>query len=133
MTTEQLLRILYNLICDDVIAISENWLEHKDLDSYNITGYEVIHVVRDNKIGGECSIYVNNVVKFNVVKTLCFSCDKDYECATVELNIEHKGTTTVCCIYRAPGGNLDIFNDEWEELLHKLIKNKQFISVVISI
>ena len=33
----------------DVIAIAENWLESNDLDSYNIPGYEVMHVVRDKK------------------------------------------------------------------------------------
>ena len=38
----------------DVIAIPKNGLESNDLDSYNITGYEVIHVVRDNKRGGGC-------------------------------------------------------------------------------
>ena len=33
----------------DVIAISENWLESNVLDFYNVTGYQVVHVGRDNK------------------------------------------------------------------------------------
>ena len=35
----------------------------------------------------------------------------------------------VCCVYRAPGGSVDIFNEKWEDLLNTLSGNKKTVYV----
>ena len=42
----------------DIIAVSKNWLDKESKNSYNISGYQVIHVVRENTHGGGCSLYI---------------------------------------------------------------------------
>ena len=71
----------------DVIAVTENWLDKQELDYVNIDGYQVTRVVREARKGGGCSISVNNVVNYKVVKNLCFNVNNEIECACVELDI----------------------------------------------
>ena len=33
----------------------------------------------------------------------------------------------VCCIYRAPGGSVGLFNEKFEDLLNKLCDNTKLI------
>ena len=118
----------------DVIAVTETWLESCDVDGYDIDGYKVIYVVRKNKKGGGYSLYVRNLVNFRIIKCLCFTFEDELECAVVELDMGCKNNIAVCCIYRAPGGNLEEFNNKWEDLLNDICKNrKKYIFVVILI
>ena len=57
----------------DAIAVTETWLESCDVDGYDIDCYKVIHVVRKNKKGGCCSLYIRNLVNFKIIKCLCFT------------------------------------------------------------
>ena len=89
-----------------VIAVTETWLESYDVDGYDI-----------EKKGGGCSLYVRNLVNFKLIKCLCFTFGDKLECAVVELEMGCKKNITVCCIYREPGGNLEDFNNKWEDFI----------------
>ena len=59
----------------DIIVISENWLYSRMVDVYNLNGYEVTHVVRNNKIVGGCSIYVQNLFLLKAIRLfICVVC-----------------------------------------------------------
>ena len=82
----------------DIIAVSENWLDKESKDSYNISGYQVIHVVRENTHGGGCSLYIKNAIKYKLVKSFTACVDKLYECVAVEIKVGGKAFL-VCCVY----------------------------------
>ena len=108
----------------DIIAISENWLDSRTVDLYNLNGYEVTHILRNNKIGGGCSIYVHKSIEFKIVKSFCFSFEDEFECCTVKLCVESNMSIYVCCMYRAPGTKVDSFNCKLTEILQTLTKKK---------
>ena len=103
-----------------VIALTENWLDEHDVHCFDIEGYEVLHIVREFKKGGGCSIYINNSVKFNIVKNICFTVNDEIECASVELDMGKDKNVTVCCVYRAPGGPADVFNEKFEDMINTI-------------
>ena len=78
----------------DIIAVTENWLDRQELDCVNIDGYQVTHIVREAKKGGGCSIFVNNLVNYKVVKNLCFNVNDEIECACVELDMGKEKNVT---------------------------------------
>ena len=102
----------------DVIALTENWLDKHDVHCFDIDGYQVLHIVREIKKGGGCSTYINNSVKFNIVKNLCFTVNDEIECASVELDMGKDKNVIVCYMYRAPGGPTDVFNEKFEGMIN---------------
>ena len=116
-----MIQLLHNVSLNfDVIAVTENWLDKHEVDCFNIEGYQVIHTIREYKKGGGCSIYISNSVKYKVVKNLCYTINDEIECACVESDMGKEKNVIVCCIYRAPGGSVDLFNEKFEDLLIKL-------------
>ena len=101
----------------DVIAVTETWLEDENTKAFDIEGYQVTHIVRQGKRGGGCSIYVNDVIKFNIFKPLCVTCDDVFECTAVELQINNKHII-IACVYRPPGGSIVEFNSKWENVVN---------------
>ena len=79
------------------------WLEDNCTNAFDIDGYQVKHTVKDNKRGGGCSIYESNVIKFNLFKPLCTSCDDVFDCVAVEVQNKSRNII-VGCLYRPPGG-----------------------------
>ena len=53
----------------DIVAVSENWLDKESKDSYSISGYQVIHIVRENTRGSGSSLYIKNEIKYKLVKS----------------------------------------------------------------
>ena len=104
----------------NIIAITETWLEDGNKDTFDLEGYKVIHVVRNRKRGGGCSLYVNELFNFNIVKPFCMSQTNMFECVTVDLEIKNHTNIKVVCVYRAPGNSISDFNKKWEEILQKM-------------
>ena len=84
----------------DIIAGTETWLEDSDTNTFDIDGYQVV-------VG--CSIYVINVVKFNIFKPLCTSCHDVFECVAIEVQTKSRNII-VGCVYRPTGGSISEFN-----------------------
>ena len=123
-------QLLHNVSLNfDVIAVTENWLDKHEVDCFNIEGYQVIHTIREYKKGGGCSIYISNSVKYKVVKNLCYTINDEIECACIELDMGKEKNVIVCCIYRAPGGSVDLFNEKFEDLLNKLCDNTKLVYI----
>ena len=107
----------------DIIAVSENWLDKESKDSYNISGYQVIHVVREKTRGGGCSLYIKNAITYKLVKSFTACIDKLYECVAVEIKVGGKACL-VCCVYKTLSGDITEFNNHFEELLNIQVKVK---------
>ena len=118
----------------DIIAISENWLKENDINDYNISNYQVTHLVRKNKGGGGVSIYVINSL---LVKSCCYLStvvDGVMECVTVEIISKAKNNVIVSCIYRTPGSCITNFIEIISYLLQKIkIKERRlyFVGIII--
>lgn len=111
-------QLLYDVSIDfDIITVTESWLDKQDINCANLEGYQVTHTVRDAEKGGGCSIFVNALIKFKIINNLCFNIDDQIECACVELDMGKEKNVIVCCVYRAPGSSLEVFNEKFHELL----------------
>ena len=104
----------------DIIAITETWLEDGNTDTFDLEGYKVIHVVRNSKRGSGCSLYVNELFNFNIVKPFYMSQTNMFGCVTVDLEIINHRNIKVVCVYRAPGNSISDFSKKWEEILQQM-------------
>ena len=103
-----------------VIAPTENWLNKHDGHFFTIEEYKVIHIVREFKKGGSCSMYFKNSIKFNLAKNLSFTVNDEIECATVELDMGKDKNARVCYMHSAPGGLIDVFNERFEDIINTI-------------
>ena len=107
-----------------VIAISETWLDNDcDLQEYSLPGYDMFNSFRNNKRGGGVALYINNNLTVKKLSNFTNVIDDIMECVTVEIINKNGRNIIVCCIYRSPGTNIELFNDYIEGKL-KQVKNK---------
>ena len=112
----------------DVIAISETWLdENSDEDIFSIEGFKLYHTYRTHKKGGVVALFVNNQLKCKILTKHSVVEDNLYESVFVELIFEKSKNIVLGCIYRAPGSNLDLFNDKLSILMEEVINNNNKI------
>ena len=53
-----------------VYTLTETWLKNYNKNLYNLKGYQHIHKLRDNKLGGGVSIYVKDNILYEEKKDL---------------------------------------------------------------
>ena len=95
----------------DVIAISESWLNDKDvLDDIQLDGFDLYTRNRNTRGGGVC-FYVSKALQVNVIEQLSIIKDNLMETITIELKFEQLKSIIITCIYRTPGTNLIQFNN----------------------
>ena len=107
-----------------VIGISETWLRDCNCDPYNIMGYNLIENHRHNKMGGGVGIFLKSNISFQIRSDLGHH--ESYESVFVEIEKEsfHKNRNLVVgVIYRPPGTDLKLFNEDINSLLN-LLKNE---------
>ena len=107
-----------------VIGISETWLRDCNCDLYNIMGYNLIETHRHNKMGGGVGIFLKSNISFQIRSDLGHH--ESYESVFVEIEKEsfHKNRNLVVgVIYRPPGTDLKLFNEDINSLLN-LLKNE---------
>ena len=112
----------------DVIAVSETWLcESDELEDYSIKNYNCVQMNRKGSRGGGVMIYIADHLQFNIVENMSFCIDGMAEIITVEINLHKCKNITVSCIYRKPGSDLEIFNENMSDIIHKLNLSKNYI------
>lgn len=94
---------------------------------FELEGYELRYIYRQNKGGGGVAMYVDKALKFKVLHSMTTVVDKILECITVEICKEKKKNLNISCIYRAPGSNIEVFKDWMEELFSKKSHKTIFI------
>ena len=114
----------------DVICVSESWLNDDDsTNEYMLDNYDVVVKNRNNKRGGGVMIYVLRSLKFKFVTELSESIDNVFECVSIEIETIKNKNIIVTCLYRAPGTNIEIFNEHLENLLSLVKQNKTYFLV----
>jgi hypothetical protein len=111
----------------DVIAISETWLnEHVNIKDYSIDNYQLYNTNRTSKRGGVVLLYVLNNYEVELITQMSLCVDDILESITVEIQIPNTKNIMVSCMYRPPGGNIEIFNEHLQILLDS-VKHKNYI------
>ena len=108
----------------DVIALTETWLQHHNIDSYNLHGYKMESRIRENCRGGGVSILLKESLHYKLRMDLSFYSDS-FESIFLEItNLSRK--VLVAAIYRPPGTDLDEFNRILSHLLDS-IRSEQIL------
>jgi hypothetical protein len=98
----------------DVCVLSETWLQAGM--SWSFYNYQSFNVCRENKVGGGVSLIVRNSLHCNDVNIIYKSTSFEYVCKVIDM-IEN---VLVIGIYRPPNSNLEIFFNEFGDLLDLL-------------
>ena len=99
------------------IGISETWF-HSDtvVSLFNIHGYTLVHVDRQNKIGGGVGIYINNKYDY-VIRSDLSKNTPEYDSLFIELKIRNRKSVVIGCLYRTPNTNAKPFIDSMNNYL----------------
>jgi hypothetical protein len=107
------------------IAISETWATELNMSYLNIPGYFSSGKQRPSR-GGGTLIYIRENTPF-IDRTDLDIYSNDSTCQSVFIELTGmKQKTIIGCIYRAPGNDLDIFNDKFDVLLQKLNNERAY-------
>ncbi|XDV33591.1 hypothetical protein PO909_003956 [Leuciscus waleckii] len=110
-----------------VIAISETWLTSEKGVDYELNGYELNYVNRENKKGGGVALYVDRRLKYKIVKNMTINIDDVMEIITVEINLEKKKKFNCKLCIQSPGSNIEMFMNSMESLFTKNDQKAVFI------
>ena len=101
----------------DIIAISETWLNSdSNLSLFQIPGYDLCHIDRNDKRGGGVALYVKNCYNYKVSDQMSFAIKDNLECITIEVIFEAKKNIMVSCIYNQPASDTNTLIQTIEEL-----------------
>ncbi|XP_035986589.1 uncharacterized protein LOC118560057 [Fundulus heteroclitus] len=81
-------------------------------EDFGMEGYEFVHLNRNNKTGGGVGFFVKNELNAKIVDKMTVCVDDLLECVTIEIGLEKMKNAVISCVYRAPGGNVELFT-EW--------------------
>ena len=98
---------------NDIIAISETWIQSDSITEFQINGYELFSVRRKTKGGGGVVLYVKQDIQCQLLTEKSVSIEGILEFVTVAIQV-NKPISKKCvisCIYRTPGSNIDMCID----------------------
>ena len=111
-----------------VIAISETWLhDGDDINQFAIDGYVAHYVNRSNKRGGGVAIYVSKIFDVCKINELSECIDNCMEVLTINMKLNKLLSINVACIYRPPGSDINLFNENLCSYLNKRGRKNMFI------
>ena len=105
------------------IGITENWGKPHTICHMHIPCYNHVYDVRNDKIGGGCSLYIHDTIPFKHRKDLRL----DGESVFVEINGKLFNTNKnviLAVIYRSPDSPLGLFNEQLDNPLQQIEKEK---------
>ena len=127
---DQLTFYLQNLNIDfSVIALSETWLKPCNKDIYFIPGYVHKSVIRESRMGGGVSLFINRNIKFEVISNLSINLE-DVDMLFIEIDkneLKCNKNLMIGVCYRAPHVCANKFIDEMHRLLDDLTKLNKHI------
>ena len=99
-----------------------------NVSEYYLENYDIVNINRTRKRGGGVMLYISKHFEYREINKLSFESNDLFEVVTVELEIKHGKNIVVSCMYRAPEGCLDQFNDKFSEFVNGLkIKTKSYV------
>ena len=85
----------------DVITISETWFsECTNVNVFNIKGYNLHYVSRNEGKGGGVAIYVKSSIKYKLVESKCVCIRDCFECVSIEILLNGSKNVIIACVYR---------------------------------
>ena len=109
------------------IGLSETWLTEESFDSINIGSYRHIGKYRSDRIGGGVSILLKDHIQFQTREDISVV-TPFYESIFIEIDKSIMNThsnVVIGVIYRIPGSDINVFNDYYKDVLHKIhLENK---------
>ena len=110
-----------------VVALSETWFHENECDLYDIEGYNMESICRQNKAGGGVSLCVKRGLSYTLRHDLCYANDI-LESIFIEFSgndFSCKSNIVVASIYRAPNSDVNSFNETMLTILDKIRKEKK--------
>ena len=113
---DELLNFLNMLsVSFEIICITETWIrEDSPLETVTIPGYAPFHAHRDGRGGGIC-VFVKSHLYTRKLQQFC-TVNDNLECLLVESRVGDR-VIVVCCVYRPPQGNIEIFLRTMDQIL----------------
>ena len=84
-----------------VIAVSESWISEERGVDFELEGYDLNYVNRNNKRSGGTALYIDNNLNYKVVENMSTAIKGICECITVEIDRGKEENILVSCVYRA--------------------------------
>lgn len=111
--------MLESILKCDVLCITEHWLKHFELQTINVSNFDLGSCYCRPTIGhgGSC-IYVSKNIKFKEIDCNCFSVEQVCEVSAVELTEQN---IVIICVYRSNLTNVSQFYPCLERLLDFLV------------
>ena len=111
-----------------LILLSETHLNESKIRHLNIPNYNLLYHNRITKSGGGVAILIHNSIMYKERPDLTTFNSDTLECIFLEMNIKGKQSILVGSLYRAPSTNPKKFNQAYDRLVNKMIKeNKEII------
>ncbi|KAL7374674.1 hypothetical protein ABVT39_005135 [Epinephelus coioides] len=117
----------------NIIAISETRINVDKGVDFELDGYELSYINRENKSGGGVAVYVDISLNYRVVQNMSTATDNLFECITIEICKEKNKNVIISCIYRAPGANTELFSNWIEASFARMNQKVVFICGDINI
>ena len=111
-----------------VYTLTETWLKNYNKNLYNLKGYQHIHKLRDNKLGGGVSIYVKDNILYEEKKDLYIDL-KGVDSLSIEIPKKEFNTDKdiiITTIYRPPDINIRDFILKLNDFLHKIYQTNKY-------
>ena len=107
-----------------VIILVETWLSSGADCGFDIGGYKHIDILRNN-FGGGIRMYYNEMFNAELISdlTIINDCMEVLTVYLIGLNFKY----IICSVYRSPGANPHVFNEEFLNILNKFPVNAKVI------
>lgn len=122
------IQLLLQQLPIDILAVTETWLDKTSADAVQIPGYNFVHTPRDTGRGGGVGFFIRETIDYQLAPQSTPSCSHtSYESLFIRIPQLNNAPLTLGVIYRPPGHPLQLFNEEFNQLLENLTETKRDI------
>lgn len=106
----------------DIICLQETWARNDSIGYLNFSNYYLASFYcRQFAKGGGVGIWLKNRVKSSKIDVSRFCCEKSIELCCVKIHVNKQNIVILNC-YRSPNGDMTMFLNNLESVLHFLYK-----------
>ena len=108
--------------------MSETWInEHKKGMDFHLEGYNLECKNRINRSGGGVALFIDVNINYTIQESMSKVVDNIMECVTIRISGLKGKKTYVCCVYRAPNSNIEIFGNYLGEITAEMKQGNAFV------
>ena len=107
----------------NVLGVTETWLQEAQTGLISLPDYNFVSKCRDGR-GGGVGLFIDSEIQFSMIDCdLSKLCITSFEFLFIKIHQKKSTDLVIGVIYRPPGGNLALFNEEFCNLLSQLTKS----------